>query len=300
MYDEATDSEKKDLLSELELMKQLKPHPYVVTLLGCVTKSGPLLVLIEYAPFGNLLGYLRRSRGLNDTYYKDPDIKPQTNLMSEQLIKFAWQIADGMSYLSSKSIIHRDLAARNVLMGEKETCKLTGLGMARDVQQERIYERKTKVLNHSPSECKVMKKAVQILLYRFPKGPLPVKWTAIEALLYGKYTTKSDVWSYGVLLYEIFTIGGTPYPNVDGTKIIKSLQEGYRMPKPQHVDDDLYETLILLFAIMTKCWEDDPEKRPTFQSLKNELKEMENQSKRLLNLETYDNRLYENVKDLEA
>ena len=64
----------------------------------------PLLVLIEYVPFGDLLGYLRKSRGLNDTYYKDPDIKPQTNLTSQHLMKFAWQIADGMSYLSSKSV----------------------------------------------------------------------------------------------------------------------------------------------------------------------------------------------------
>ena len=72
--------------------------------LACLISSEPLLVLIEYVPFGDLLGYLRKSRGLNDTYYKDPDIKPQTNLTSQQLIKFAWQIADGMSYLSSKFV----------------------------------------------------------------------------------------------------------------------------------------------------------------------------------------------------
>jgi len=101
-------------------------------------------VLIEYVPFGDLLGYLRKSRGLNDTYYKDPDIKPKTSLTSQQLMKFAWQIADGMSYLSSKRIIHRDLAARNVLVGEKETCKVTDFGMARDVQDDNIYERKSK------------------------------------------------------------------------------------------------------------------------------------------------------------
>ncbi|XP_066024500.1 uncharacterized protein [Pocillopora verrucosa] len=164
----ASESDKRDLMKELDTMKQLKPHPYVIKLLGCVTESEQLLVLIEYVPFGDLLGYLRKSRGLKDTYYKDPDIKPQTNLTSQQLIKFAWQIADGMSYLSAKSIIHRDLAARNVLVGQKEMCKVTDFGMARDVQQENIYERKT-------------------------KGRLPVKWTAYEALLYGKYTTKSDV-----------------------------------------------------------------------------------------------------------
>ncbi|XP_020600919.1 proto-oncogene tyrosine-protein kinase receptor Ret-like [Orbicella faveolata] len=83
---------------------QLKPHPHVIKLLGCVTETEPLMVIIEYVPYGDLLGYLRKSRGLNDTYYKDPDIKPQTSLTSQQLMKVAWQIADGMSYLSSKSV----------------------------------------------------------------------------------------------------------------------------------------------------------------------------------------------------
>ncbi|CAH3158634.1 unnamed protein product, partial [Pocillopora meandrina] len=262
----ATESDKRDLMKELDTMKQLKPHPYVIKLLGCVTESEQLLVLIEYVPFGDLLGYLRKSRGLKDTYYKDPDIKPQTNLTSQQLMKFAWQIADGMSYLSAKSIIHRDLAARNVLVGQKEMCKVTDFGMARDVQQENIYERKT-------------------------KGRLPVKWTAYEALLYGKYTTKSDVWSYGVLLYEIFTIGGSPYPRMDGRKIANLLQDGYRMPKPQHVDEKLYQ-------IMMKCWKNDPDARPTFTELKNQLKDMETLHKKLIDMKMYDKQLYANVEDL--
>ncbi|CAH3150434.1 unnamed protein product [Pocillopora meandrina] len=262
----ATESDKRDLMKELDTMKQLKPHPYVIKLLGCVTESEQLLVLIEYVPFGDLLGYLRKSRGLKDTYFQDPEVKPQTNLTSQQLMKFAWQIADGMSYLSSKSIIHRDLAARNVLVGHKETCKVTDFGMARDVQQENIYERKT-------------------------KGRLPVKWTAYEALMYGKYTTKSDVWSYGVLLYEIFTIGGSPYPRMDGRKIANLLQDGYRMPKPQHVDEELYQ-------IMMKCWKNDPDARPTFTELKNQLKDMETLHKKLINMTMYDKQLYANVEDL--
>ncbi|PFX18158.1 Proto-oncogene tyrosine-protein kinase receptor Ret [Stylophora pistillata] len=143
---DASESDKRDLMKELETMKQLKLHPHVIKLLGCVSESEPLLVLIEYAPFGNLQGYLRKSRGLKDTCYKDTDVEPQTNLTSQQLMKFAWQIADGMSYLSSKSIIHRDLAARNVLVGINETCKVTDFGMARDVQQENVYERRTKRL----------------------------------------------------------------------------------------------------------------------------------------------------------
>ncbi|CAH3158133.1 unnamed protein product, partial [Porites lobata] len=211
---DARDSDRTDLLSELEVMKTLSCHPHVIKLLGCITESDPILVITEYVPYGDLLGYLRKSRGLNDTYYKDSDFKPQTTLTSQQLMSFAWQIADGMSYLSSKKIVHRDLAAHNVLVGDQEICKVTDFGMARDVHQENIYERKT-------------------------KGRLPVKWTAYEALMYGQYTTKSDVWSFGVVLYEITTIGGTPYPRIAGRKMAELLLEGYRMPKPSHVDDAL-------------------------------------------------------------
>ncbi|XP_015751961.1 PREDICTED: fibroblast growth factor receptor homolog 1-like [Acropora digitifera] len=264
----SVESDKRDLKSELELMKTLKPHPHVIKLLGCVTESEPLLVLIEYVPYGDLLGYLRKSRGLDDTYYKDPDIKPKSNLTSQQLMKFAWQIADGMSYLSLRKVIHRDLAARNVLVGERETYKITDFGMARDVQNENIYERKT-------------------------KGRLPVKWTAYEALLYGQYTTKSDVWSYGVVLYEIFTIGGSPYPRMGGSKVVSFLQEGHRMQKPEHVDNKLYQ-------IMMNCWQSEPEIRPSFADLTQQLKQMENQHKRLLNMHIYDNAMYANLEDLHA
>jgi len=266
LKDNAPESDKKDLLSELEVMKTLKPHPHVIKLLGCVTESEPILVIIEYVPYGDLLGYLRKSRGMNDTYYKDPDVKPQTSLTSLQLMKFSWQVADGMSYLSSRNIIHRDLAARNVLVGEGETCKVTDFGMARDVQQEKIYEKKT-------------------------KGRIPVKWTAYEALVYGRYTTKSDVWSFGVVLYEIFTIGGSPYPRTKGQNMVELLLQGYRMPKPNHLDDALYQ-------IMLSCWQEDPDNRPTFENLRSELKRMENQHKRLINMEDYDKKLYENVEDL--
>ncbi|CAH3161354.1 unnamed protein product [Pocillopora meandrina] len=103
---DASESERKDLLSELDMMKHLEPHFHVIKLLGCVTISDPLMVLIEYVPHGDLLGYLRKSSGLNDNYFKDPDIEPHTNLTSEQLMRFAWQVADGMTYLSSIPIIH--------------------------------------------------------------------------------------------------------------------------------------------------------------------------------------------------
>ncbi|CAH3184285.1 unnamed protein product [Porites lobata] len=263
LKDNACETDREDLMSELEVMKKLKPHPHVIKLMGCVTESDPILVIIEYVPYGDLLGYLRRSRGLNDTYFKDPDVKPQTSLTSQQLMKFSWHVAEGMRYLSSKNIIHRDLAARNVLVGEQEVCKVTDFGMARVVNQEKIYQKKS-------------------------EGRIPVKWTASEALLHGLYTTKSDVWSFGVVLYEIFTVGGSPYPRTEGMEMYSLLADGYRMPKPSHVDDTLYQ-------IMLSCWQDNPDNRPTFELLGSELKKMENQHKRLINMNDYDKKLYENV-----
>ncbi|XP_015775152.1 PREDICTED: hemicentin-2-like isoform X1 [Acropora digitifera] len=266
LKENAQEVERRDLLSELEIMKKLKPHPHVIKLLGCVTITDPVLVIIEYVPYGDLLGYLRKSRGLNDNYFKDPDIKPQTSLSSLQLMLMTWQIADGMSYLSSRKIIHRDLAARNILVGEGEKCKVTDFGMARNVQEENVYERKT-------------------------KGRIPVKWTAYEALTRGRYTTKSDVWSFGVVLYEIFTIGGQPYPRTNALKVMALLNKGYRMPKPNHVAEALYQ-------VMLNCWQEQPDDRPSFEQLRNELKLMENQHKRLINMQDYDEKLYENMEDL--
>ncbi|KAL9964729.1 hypothetical protein ACROYT_G028409 [Oculina patagonica] len=267
LKENAPKTDKKDLLSELELLKILKPHPHVIKLIGCVTESEPLLVLIEYIPYGDLLGYLRKSRGLNDTYFKDPDVKPQTNLTSQQLIQFAWQIADGMSYLCSSKIIHRDLAARNVLVGEGEKCKVTDFGMARNVHQDDIYTKQS-------------------------RGRLPVKWTAYEGLLYGTYTTQSDVWSFGVVLYEIFTVGGSPYPGINPREIANKLQKGYRMPKPKHVDDQLYQ-------IMLQCWQENPNDRPTFSKLKDTITRMaQSNNETYVNMKEYDTNLYANVDDL--
>ncbi|XP_022796395.1 fibroblast growth factor receptor 1-A-like [Stylophora pistillata] len=267
LKENAPDNDKKDLLSELDLMKKLKPHPHVIQLMGCVTKTEPLLVLIEYIPYGDLLGYLRKSRGLNDTYFKDPDVKPDTNLTSEQLIQFALQIADGMNFLSANKIIHRDLAARNVLVGEGEKCKLTDFGMARNVNQDDIYNKTS-------------------------RGRLPVKWTAYEGLVYGKYTTQSDVWSFGVVLYEIFTVGGSPYPAINAREIANKLQQGYRMPKPKHVDQQLYQ-------IMVQCWQENPNDRPTFSSLKDVISRMaKNKNDTYFNMREYDTTLYANVDDL--
>lgn len=263
--EKAPDANKKDLLAEYELMKQLQPHPNVIRLMGAVTLSDPIMVLFEYIPYGDLLGFLRRSRGLDDKYYKDPDVKPSSSLTSQQLLRFAQEIADGMAFLAANKIIHRDLAARNVLVGEEEICKITDFGMARDVQQTDIYQKRT-------------------------KSRLPVKWTAMESLLYGLCTSASDVWSYGIVLYEIFTIGGKPYPNLQAHRLPYLLKENYRMPKPAHLDDDIY-------ALMCQCWVTEPERRPSFDSIGKTIKRLQQCHKEVIYMNVYDENLYGNVED---
>ncbi|CAH3188569.1 unnamed protein product [Porites evermanni] len=239
----ASERERRDLLSEMSLLKHLDPHPHVIRLYGCVTTEERPLAVVEYAQFGDLLGYLRKSRGMRDNYYSDPSIKPITSLTSKQLLKFAWEISDGMEYLSMKKIIHRDLAARNVLVGEGEVCKITDFGMARDVQEEDIY-------------------------VRTHEGRLPIKWTAPEALIgSGAYTTASDVWSFGVVLYEIFTVGGDPFPGVYMKDMIVLLKNGYRMSRPRFISQTLYD-------MMMECWKSDPSYRPSFGCLSSQLQTM--------------------------
>ncbi|RMX43391.1 hypothetical protein pdam_00025043 [Pocillopora damicornis] len=163
------DAQKKDLqdmLTELDLMKTLRPHPHVVELIGCCIEKDPLLIVLEYLPYGDLLGYLRKSRGIEDTY-NTGEKRPSSTLTDKELLSFAWMIADGMSYLSTMKIVHRDLAARNVLVGDNKVCKISDLGLARGLEGD-IYTRKT-------------------------KARLPAKWMPPESLLYGRSTTMSDV-----------------------------------------------------------------------------------------------------------
>lgn len=262
LKDNASESHLKDLLSELKVMRELSPHKHVVQLLACITKSEPLCVITEFATYGDLLGFLRKKRGFKDDYYNIQQL-PNVRLTSRQLMTFAWQIADGMAHLSAAKIIHRDLAARNVLLGENLTCKVTDFGMARNIHERGMYQKSS-------------------------EGRLPVKWTALEALEHGQYTTKSDVWSFGVLLFEIVTIGGRPYPGMDVVELVEKLRRGYRMEKPQHLDEKVYD-------LMLSCWSEDPEKRLTFSQLYRALKQLDGEIEDCINLTTYNGRVYENV-----
>ncbi|XP_050397094.1 fibroblast growth factor receptor 4 isoform X1 [Patella vulgata] len=244
LKDDATDREMTDLMQEMEVMKVMGSHKNIINLLGCCTQRGPLFVIVEFAPHGNLRDFLKLRRPANSTLpptpgYEKPvidfnavSIKPLT---PKDLISFSYQIARGMDYLDSKHCIHRDLAARNILVSEDLVLKIADFGLTRNVKHMDYYRKTT-------------------------DGRLPVKWMAPEALFDKRYTSKSDVWSFGVLLWEIFTLGGNPYPSVPVEGLFELLRKGHRMKKPPYATGEIY-------SIMLKCWNDSPNYRPSFNQL---------------------------------
>ncbi|XP_078449177.1 fibroblast growth factor receptor 2 isoform X1 [Lampetra fluviatilis] len=237
LKDDATDKELSDLVSEMEVMKMIGKHKNIINLLGACTQDGPLYVIVEYASKGNLREYLRARRPPGVGYSFDPigSSDPSEQLTFKDLVSCAYQVARGMEYLASKKCIHRDLAARNVLVTEDNVMKIADFGLARDVHNIDYYKKTT-------------------------NGRLPVKWMAPEALFDRVYTHQCDVWSFGVLLWEIFTLGGSPYPGIPVEELFKLLKEGHRMDKPSNCPNELY-------MIMQMCWAASPSQRPTFKQL---------------------------------
>ncbi|OXB59760.1 hypothetical protein ASZ78_014899 [Callipepla squamata] len=202
LKDDATDKDLSDLVSEMEMMKMIGKHKNIINLLGACTQDGPLYVLVEYASKGNLREYLRARRPPGMDYSFDTCKLPEEQLTFKDLVSCAYQC------------IHRDLAARNVLVTEDNVMKIADFGLARDVHNIDYYKKTT-------------------------NGRLPVKWMAPEALFDRVYTHQSDVWSFGVLLWEIFTLGGSPYPGIPVEELFKLLKEGHRMDKPANCTHDL-------------------------------------------------------------
>ncbi|XP_068720122.1 uncharacterized protein [Montipora capricornis] len=246
LKDNSSKSDLRDLMSELDLLKRLKPHPNVIQLLGCVTKDvvrhkgqkdfRPPLVILEFVPYGDLLGYLRKSRGENDDYYNLRRENSTTPKITRRLLyQFACDVACGMEFISSHQLIHRDLAARNILVGDGMRCKITDFGMARDLGTAEIYIRRS-------------------------NGLMPVKWMAVESLVSQVFTIESDVWSYGIVLYEIFTQGGRPYDGMTGEEVFGFVASGKRLPRSPTINTEIYD-------LMQECWQEDPSKRPTFRDI---------------------------------
>ncbi|EMP36063.1 Tyrosine-protein kinase transforming protein Fps [Chelonia mydas] len=199
-------------------------HPNIVKLIGVCTQKQPIYIVMELVQGGDFLTFLR-SEGLQ--------------LKAKELLKMTTNAAAGMEYLESKHCIHRDLAARNCLVTEKNSLKISDFGMSRE-EEDGVYA--------STGGLK----------------QIPVKWTAPEALNYGRYSSESDVWSFGILLWEAFSLGATPYSHLSNTQTREAIEQGVRLDPPKQCPEDVYR-------LMQRCWEYDPRKRPSFSTIHQEL-----------------------------
>lgn len=209
-----------EFLNEASVMKSFNTSNHVVRLLGVVSRGSPPLVIMELMERGDLKSYLRRSRGSSN------------NITCAEMYRMAAQIADGMAYLAAKKFVHRDLAARNCMVAQDRTVKVGDFGMARDVYETDYYKKET-------------------------RGLLPVRWMAPESLADGVFTADSDVWSYGVVLWEMATLAEQPYQGLANDAVLEFVKTGGTMQRPKECPE-------IFWDIMKNCWMWQPKDRPLF------------------------------------
>ncbi|XP_048201037.1 tyrosine-protein kinase ABL1 isoform X2 [Perognathus longimembris pacificus] len=213
---------KEDTMEVEEFLKEAAvmkeiKHPNLVQLLGVCTREPPFYIITEFMTYGNLLDYLRECN--------------RQEVSAVVLLYMATQISSAMEYLEKKNFIHRDLAARNCLVGENHLVKVADFGLSRLMTGDTYTA-------HAGAK-------------------FPIKWTAPESLAYNKFSIKSDVWAFGVLLWEIATYGMSPYPGIDLSQVYELLEKDYRMERPEGCPEKVYE-------LMRACWQWSPSDRPSF------------------------------------
>ncbi|XP_037513021.1 ephrin type-B receptor 2 isoform X9 [Rhipicephalus sanguineus] len=216
----SSDKARMDFLTEASIMGQFD-HPNVIFLQGVVTKSNPIMIITEYMENGSL-----------DTFLRANDGKFQTI----QLVGMLRGIAAGMQYLAEMNYVHRDLAARNVLVNANLVCKIADFGLSREIE--------------SATEG----------AYTTRGGKIPVRWTAPEAIAFRKFTSASDVWSFGIVCWEVMSYGERPYWNWSNQEVIKSIERGYRLPAPMDCSEAVHQ-------LMLDCWQKDRSHRPQFSTI---------------------------------
>uniref|UniRef100_A0AAR2KDE5 receptor protein-tyrosine kinase n=1 Tax=Pygocentrus nattereri TaxID=42514 RepID=A0AAR2KDE5_PYGNA len=215
-----TEKQRQDFLSEASIMGQFC-HQNIIRLEGVVTKFKHVMIVTEYMENGALDKYLRDHDG---------------EMSSFQLVGMLRGIAAGMKYLSDMSYVHRDLAARNILVNSKLECKVSDFGLSR-------------VLEDDPEGT-----------YTTSGGKIPIRWTAPEAIAYRKFTSASDVWSFGIVMWEVMAFGERPYWDMSNHEVMKAINEAFRLPAPMDCPSAVYQ-------LMLQCWLQDRSKRPRFQDI---------------------------------
>ncbi|XP_050081362.1 tyrosine-protein kinase Shark [Anopheles maculipalpis] len=212
--------ERTDFLREASVMIRLR-HNCIVRLIG-ICKGPPLIMVQELIPLGSMLVYITKNKNT---------INPHHEMMI-----WAAQIASGMQYLEEKHFVHRDLAARNILLANKYQAKISDFGLSRAIGAGQEYYRASQ------------------------GGKWPIKWYAPESFNYGTFSHASDVWSFGVTLWEMFSYGAPPYHDMKGADVIKLIEEDQRLSQPEACPDKVFE-------VMRNCWQYNPKMRPTFRFL---------------------------------
>ncbi|XP_022091271.1 fibroblast growth factor receptor 4-like isoform X2 [Acanthaster planci] len=248
LKENATRDLKESFLEEIRLMIDIGRHPNILAILGCCTVDEPYLLITEFMTYGDLLHFLWKTR---ESKLTEED--PVYQLTELNLFQIARQVACGMEYLSQTRYYHGDLAARNILVGKNLLVKVSDFGLSDDT-----YEMGYKRLDEGRKRA--------------------VKWVSLETNTTNRCSIKSDVWSFGIVLYEIFTRGNAPYQGLSNQEVIEKLKSGYRMERPKDCPSDVY-------AMMRKCWQENPSKRPSFTDLYQSLDKMLGQHSDYLNFE---------------
>jgi len=222
-----------DFQREAELMAELR-HPNIVCLIGVAFHGDPQCMIFEHMALGDLHEFLISHSPVIDSSVSGSVFNESTTrvLKPTEMSLIAIQIASGMEYLSGHHYVHRDLAARNCLVGENLIVKISDFGLSRDIYAVDYYRVQSKSL-------------------------LPVRWMPPESILYGKFTTESDVWSFGVVLWEIFSYGLQPYYGYTNQEVIEMIRSRQLLPCPEDCPSRIY-------AFMVECWHEVPTRRPNF------------------------------------
>ncbi|XP_041470042.1 tyrosine kinase receptor Cad96Ca-like [Lytechinus variegatus] len=241
------------VLQAIEVLYKLSDQPNIVKCLGYSKEQG--FILYEFISGGTLLTHLQTSGVQSRPTYSKPK---GVRIDEDTLLKLAWQVAKGMQYLTSKKIIHGALCAHNVLLGERKQCKISDYGLSSSL---------------------------------FGDVAKPTRWSSPETMATGDQTTEGDIWSFGIVLWEIVTLGARPYPNMTFSSVQTEVANGYQMPCPRHCAQEVY-------AVMTGCWDKEPQNRSNFDHILKSMERILEKTHSYLSLNDLDDGLYVSTLDM--